>query len=358
MAFPLLLLGACAQASTPTEDLRGAEPGEVRVSANWAYGCDNTLRCHAVSLAGHEEGDWDGSLQLLIELPAPGEKGEAMLQVVPSAGMDDFAEEAEFHPQDVVAFRIHGKRFTLDDIDEDMGSETPLVRFILPDDAARAMAGAREIELLTAKGESAGFVQTRLLGDVLEHFRTIWENARPHPLPVLDHPAPPLFDPQAESFFSAEMAVEWQRKAGCPELEAQLEIRPLAYRIAPLDRTHSLALVSCAGAWGDDQETSWFIPLLLTEGKASPAQFAGLPWQPSIATLPLLPDSWLEDETGILHSFATMRTLGDCGERRDYVWQPETARFELVRIEEMPTCRGAGEWIRTYYRPSSMEIRD
>ncbi|MBD3729875.1 MAG: hypothetical protein IE933_09235 [Sphingomonadales bacterium] len=359
-AFVLVAASACRA----SEALPPTAIGAVEVSGDWAFGCDNIGACEAVSLGGEEEGDAPGGLGIALyfaDTPGPLRATLAVLaRPVDEVDSEEAAQMAR--PADVASFRVGHKLYHLGDIDEDQGTEEPHLRYLAPPAFLDALVQARSLELLDRKGGMLGSISARGLGDALAHVRQVRREmpagARvPAPF-AFDQPPP--FDSLGETGFSPAMAVAWQQTVGCPELDMDLAERPLSYQAYPLEPGVRLVTISCAPAViGSGDDPNFYIPVIYDarHGTSEYARFDMVPGGYSLGGTLLVPDTWLNDEDGQLRTLGLRRTLGDCGTMMSYVWRRDTREFVLVHASAMPSCRGAGEFIRTYFRPAEMRPR-
>jgi hypothetical protein len=213
------------------------------------------------------------------------------------------------------------------------------------------------LEALGADGKSVGTISIAgasaallYMDDRQQRVGTVTALARPGPKPASAVPSPPpapdIAVPPTTAKPPRRMPLATAaalRKKACDGGESDDKQPAETYR---LDATHSIALVPdhCdSGAYnsgiliyvgadtGPWQPAPYDTPQDKTdEGGLNPLEFnAG--WDP---------------KGGTLDMYMKGRGLGDCGNRRTYVW--DGARFRLTFQAQMDECRGSIDWIPTW----------
>lgn len=327
-----------------------ARPSTPQYFKSWAVGCDNVLRCEAVSLLPEEsaQGTEATAEATPVELQFVREGG-------PGGSVEIHARSVESLP-DRMRLVADGREIARLDAGSrpEPGLDGPRAL-----EAARTMASAVTIELLDRKKRRLAVISTDGLADSLRFMDA--RQGRSGSVTALvargDQPAsvvPPVPalprirqvpSPDADSVQAlAPSEVQAARSlAQCDASLAATEVKELY----PLDATTSLVLLPCeAGAYNLS-----VVPLLAKGSAGSrtmsiarfdhPPGFTGEPGKPPLVVNPL----W-DARRGVLSSLAKGRGAGDCGASESYVW--DGVLFRLVESRAMHVCRGASEWIRLW----------
>lgn len=344
VAAVMLLGGAQARAAPPERAVAAPDAGSAQYHGDWAVGCDNVLRCQAMTL---EPKDAIGSGSVMLEIArAGGVAGEVQLRV---RSLDALPSR--------LTLRVNGRKSVIFRSGE--GGDL-LLRGPDALAAVRAMAGAVTVELTARKGEvlavpslaglaeSLSFMDSRQ-GRTGTRSALAGPGALPDsrvppapPLPVILHPPAPDAD-SAPRLTDAELAAA-RKLAQC---DASL-VAASVTELVPLDGNDALLLLPCeAGAYNVSA-----VPLIARgnvagERTVSIARFdfaPGFTGEPG--TPPLVVNALWDARRGVLSSLAKGRGVGDCGASEDYVW--DGAMFRLIERHAMHVCRGAWEWIRLW----------
>lgn len=342
------LSSAYAEAAPAPE--QPARPSTPQYFKSWAVGCDNVLRCEAVSLVTDEAAS-----------SSPAEAGLIAVEIQlvreggPAGPLEIHARSVDALP-DRMRLVADGREIVM--LDARKRSE-PGAAGGQALAAARIMANAITIELLDRKKRRLAVISTEGLADSLRFMDS--RQGRSGNVTALvargDQPAsgvpaiPPVPrirqvpSPDADSVRPL-VASEVQAARSLAQCDAGLAAAEVK-ELYPLDARTSLVLLPCeAGAYNLSA-----VPLL-AEGIAGsrrmtiarfdhPPGFTGEPGKPPLVVNPL----W-DARRGVLSSLAKGRGVGDCGASESYVW--DGAMFRLVESRAMHVCRGASEWIRLW----------
>ncbi len=338
-------MGSAAPAADQT-----ARPSTPQYSKSWAVGCDNVLRCEAVSLHAEEsvEAESEASGMSLVELQLVREGGPAGPFSIHARSVDALPDRMRLVADGREIARLDGR----DRPEPAVDGAQALV-------AVRMMASAVTIELLDRKKRRLAVIPTEGLADSLRFMDARQGRAGTVTALVLRGDQPASIVPQVP-------AVPRIRQVPSPDADSVQALAPSEVQAAraiarcdaslaatavkelyPLDSATSLVLLPCeAGAY------NLSVVPLLAKGKAGvrtmsiagfdhPPGFTGEPGKPPLVVNPL----W-DARRGVLSSLAKGRGVGDCGASEAYVW--DGAMFRLVESRAMHVCRGASEWIRLW----------
>lgn len=352
---PLLVAGLLTGATAPPPSDSGApaqstpagrapQPGTPEYYGDWAVGCDNVLRCEAVSLMpenaarGHalvlqivRAGGPGGELGLRAKAPEPLPArlrllvdGREVARLTARRGEDPLTEGQAA----LAAIRAMGNAVTV----EVAGKRK---KVILATPSTRGLPDA--LRAMDARQGRTGTVSALLAGGSRPDAAV-----PPAPeAPVVPQIAAPAAD-SAAVLSDAELAAALSLAKCDARLMAQA-----VKELVPLDRNTALLLLPCeAGAYNVSA-----VPLI-ARGPAgtrslSIARFdyaPGFTGEPG--TPPLVVNALWDARRGVLSSLAKGRGAGDCGASEDYVW--DGTMFRLIESRAMQLCRGAWDWIRLW----------
>lgn len=343
------LIGARADVKPP-EIL--PQPGTPQYNGDWAVGCDNILRCEAISLQPENASANEGVLLQIVR-----EGGPAGRVTVRARGLDPLPEKLSL----VVDGRYIAELKAENAADAAVEGTAAL-------QAVRALAFASTIELrarkrraLVATPSPAGLQQSLAFMDARQGRNgTVSALASKGAQPDTAVPAVPdapaiaqRLSPDANSapkLNDAELAAAI-KLAVC---DASLMAQGVA-ELFPLDSDAALLLLPCeAGAYNVSA-----VPLIARGAPGARTLsvarfdfapgFTGEPGKP-----PLVVNALWDSPRGILSSLAKGRGAGDCGAAEDYVW--DGAMFRLVESRAMQVCRGAWDWIRLWTAMPRREV--
>lgn len=329
-----------------------ARPATPQYFKNWAVGCDNVLRCEAISLLVEEtptsETGTGASAALAIELQLIREGGPAGSLEIHARSVDTLPDRMRLVADGREIARLDSRN-----------RHEPVIGGAEALAAAQMMATAVTIELLDRKKRRVAVIPTEGLVDSLRFMdsrqgRTgtvaalVARGVQPGSA-VPAAPAVPrirqLPSPDADSV-QALTPSEVQAARSIAQCDASLAATEVK-ELYPLDPVTSLVLLPCeAGAY------NLSVVPLLAQGVAGarrmriaqfdhPPGFTGEPGKPPLVVNPL----W-DSRSGVLSSLAKGRGAGDCGASEAYVW--DGATFRLIESRAMHVCRGASEWIRLW----------
>lgn len=331
--------------------------GDLREFTDWVVGCDNLGACHATSLAEEEyqEGDdepiGDGTLSVSLKAgPAPGDGLVIQLAIM------GWASEPKLGSVQKLA--LDGRS-----IDVRLSSKDGLYsldnrnsqRFIA------ASRSARKIALLDSRGQVVASASLRGWRDALTYIDTQqyrtgttsalastggkpWNYSVIPPMvpqqpvylpPRTDRPASEVDETQLTTLKALDPCIKYSEGATAEPPEY---IR--------LDDRHSLMILptTCGGY------NPYRMLLIVDEnGRSSNAEFWPYPGNAMLED-PELPDVRWDERARRLLSFGRGRSLADCGEASEYVW--DQGKFRLVNFKSMYPCRSGGsyDYITTYRR--------
>jgi len=331
-----------AETAPPAEDV--PHPGSAQYFDNWAVGCDNVLRCQAMTLEPPDASDAETVMLEIVRTGGPA--GEVTLR---ARGLDTLPSR--------LTLVVDGRNNAILTAGE--GGD-PFVRGAEALSAVRAMTGAVTIELVTKKGEVLASPSTAGLSESLKFMDARQGRAGTRsalmeagtqpdssvppapPMPVVRQMPSPDAD-TAPALTALELAAA-RKLAQCDASVAAAAVTELA----PLDSASALLLLPCeAGAYNVSM-----VPLIARnsatgERALSIARFDFAPgFTGDPGTPPLVVNALWDARRGILSSLAKGRGVGDCGASEDYVW--DGAMFRLIESHAMHVCRGAWEWIRLW----------
>lgn len=313
-------------------------------------GCDNILRCEAISLLpedGAQENE-AGSATLPIEL-------QLVREGAPSGRLELHARSIEALP-DRLRLVADGREIAR--LERRPWAE-PGLDGSKASDAVRAMANAITIEILDRKKRRLAVIPTEGLIESLRFMDTqqgragtvtalIMRGDQPASAVPAAPPVPrivqvPSPDADAVEALSPQEVAVARSIAQCDASLAATEVKELY----PLDAETSLVLLPCeAGAYNLS-----VVPLVAKGAAGSrtisiarfdhPPGFTGEPGKPPLVVNPL----W-NAKAGVLSSLAKGRGIGDCGASESYVW--DGTMFRLIESRAMHVCRGASDWIRLW----------
>lgn len=341
---------AAGAVDTAARSDQAARPSTPQYFKSWAVGCDNVLRCEAVSLLAEDSGQGESgsSGTISVELQIVREGGPAGPLEIHARSVDPLPDRMRLVADGREIARLDSRNRPEPGTD---GAQALA--------AARTMANAVTIELLDRKKRRLAVISTEGLADSLRFMDArqgragsvtalVARGNQPAsavtPVPAVPRirqvPSPDADSVQALALSEVQAA---RAIARCDASLAATEVKELY----PLDAATSLVLLPCeAGAY------NLSVVPLLAKGVAGartmsiarfdhPPGFTGEPGKPPLVVNPL----W-DARRGVLSSLAKGRGVGDCGASEAYVW--DGAMFRLVESRAMHVCRGASEWIRLW----------
>lgn len=314
------------------------KPGELRSFEDWAVGCDNVLRCTAVSLMEMESGE-----------------NQLTVSITRSGGRNDVAQLSIANIED----RKSGDLSLVADGTVVIGTsvlkgeEAPFELELTAELVAKLKA-ARMVELRDAAGVSLGGASMRGVVAALLYMDDRQGRAKSETALIATGPrlATSLPTPPAVPVISSKARPKGTAFTLSPKDVASLQARTTcdaepgaangreAYR---LDGRTWLALVPC----GSGAYNFMSVPVLINRNNISRrmkvAEFDLAPGFTEEGGPPILVNADWDAGTGQLSSYAKGRGLGDCGSAESYVWDGK--RFRLITKMVMEECRGVIDWI-------------
>lgn len=331
--FTLLLIAA--QATAP-------QPGELKTHGDWVTGCDNGLRCKAVSLHvsdNFEEGpDTAAMLEVTRE---PGLRAPARLAVEPrdvrAGTYQVFVDGISFGP-----LRISG------------GAETVALPPAMATPAIAAMIKGSRFELRTSRGDTVARVSLKGIAAALRYLDDRQRraggasaivargNLATNP-PVPRLPVIAASASRAVATFTPNRAeiARLRRESGC----SAVDNGPVSQESHPLDASNTLILLSC-GAGAYNLSTVAYVANAAARRSIRLATFDADVGFSDGSGPKLLVNADYDPVRRSLVTYNKGRGLGDCGSSETLVW--DGARFRLTEASAMGECRGSINWITTF----------
>ena len=318
------------------------KPGELKSFDDWTVGCDNGLRCTAVSLMEMESGENQLTVQIRRD---PQAMAPTRLEIanVEDRGKAGSARLVRDGGQLVANVSLPANGDPI---------ELSLDPFMIA-----ALGNGKKLELRDTKGQSLGTASLRGIRAALSYADaqqgrtdTITAMITKGPKPASAVPAPPALpnimaprlSKSANEILSREDVVRLQGRTGCDASGDP----PLPQEAVRIDRRHWLAMIPC----GSGAYNLMGAPVLVSGSgksrKMKMADFDYLPRTTSENGLPVIANASWDDVRGELMSYAKGRGLGDCGSAETWVW--DGRRFRLQAQMVMEDCRGVVDWIPTW----------
>lgn len=350
LATLLAATGVSAMASDPVEGRLSPVIGTAMVSGDWAYGCDNYVNCRATSLGGEEEGDLTAGLRLTVEF-SPFASFVVVKFVIRSSPAQDCDLDPTACPfAEVVGIRLDDREIDLFPIGLTLQAARSSRQFHAGQDILEELGRHASLQLVDADGKVVETISLRGFDAAVQLF-----TSTPAPPPSLLPPVISALPPPmsvALSDYPTSGALGLQRQVGCPSPMKgyERELRPASgLQVFALDDDADLMLVPCGHSEIDGR---LYLPLIQSwsDGETVLARSDGWETGRVLPGTPLLASPWVNDADGTLHTLTLLRSFGDCGSSRSYVWDSEAFEFVLVEATSMPSCRAAADWIVTYRR--------
>lgn len=325
-------------AAVPVQGAEAPQPGRLETYKDWITGCDNGLRCEAVSLVPGGDADIDGQIGLHVVR----EGGPAAAPVVSMRLPESVRGRLDLLIDGAVALSLTTK----DDAPEIAGTQAAeLLAAIARGNrlearadgktlGAASLAGsAAALRLMDARQGRAGTV-TALVAKGKLGQRAV--KAAP-PLPLVYRVAAPQVD-NGPRLWRDELD-RAATLAGCTDEQTTMS----EASVHPLGADRALVLLPCgAGAY------NYLSVPLIAQGPVGRRQFALAmfdlkPGWSEDMSQPMLVNAGWDTRTGTLSSYAKGRGLGDCGNAETYVWDGH--RFRATEVRMMGECRGGWDWI-------------
>lgn len=350
LALPLGI--ASAHAAPPPATPADLTPrlGQVRLFSDWAVGCDNQLRCAAISLAPQDKTPPSYAILIAITRTA-GPDGAVQVRF-------DSAK-AQRGKLDIVAGDARVVRFKLRDklAELDGAKGLALIRALTSSYAVRIEHKHKLIEAPSLDGLPAALqYMDAQQGRVGTLTALAAPGTRPDALATprpgtVTFPAPPAVPRSASKVTLTASQLENARHlAVCDGLTHQ-HAAPTIERLG-LDKL--LVLLPCdAGAEnvsnapviGTRESSGWIF---------TAARFDYMPGASGAANAPsLIVNPRWDAARGELSSRAHGGPLGDCGMSETYRWDGRL--FRLVEARTMPVCRGAWVWPVIWHAEAAVE---
>jgi hypothetical protein len=329
---PLLLPLALVLMSNPV-------PGEVRVFADWAVGCDNTSRCTAGSLAPVGQ---DASPLWTVEITRDAGLGNDR-PVIAAARLPIPAER--YGSIELLRFfDVDGRRVVdLDDQRDDAGRPMRDLNEI------RAMAQGHDLALIDLHGKTILHVSLAGLAAALRYIDD--RQGRANTVTAFVALGPRVPDTVSVAIKRPTVAQQWptgkpvrptaravadmRRQAGCkaPDRNSKVDAHALG-------RRQTLVLIPCAG----DPHGASSAAFILARGQASAAGFDSPPVLGRVKGVYRIGTPRFSG--GDLWDRRSLRPAGDCGTFQSYRW--DGRRFRLRFRSDMPVCRGNTNFLPTW----------
>ncbi len=341
VAAIITVIMAAGSAATP-------HPGKVMLFKDWSVGCDNMLRCEAVSLP--KDVQEPGQLQMTI-LRDGGRSGELKLlltgfgtgpdryrlvvdrKLVDTGAIIAGADKVEIAGPDAVKVAkalAAGNMLTMQD-----GAGIPMGKISLSGssaalryiDTAQGRAGSKGA--LAAVGRKAATARTPSTATL-----------------TVERIGANVDVPDAKSLVELSETSPCSAERFGPTADA-------AYSLgAKGGSARALILLNC-GAGAYNFSSGAYVATRDGKGKwtYAPAAFDLVSLFTETGKVPVLVNAEWSPATQTLSAFSKGRGLGDCGTSEQYVWDGE--RFRLINATSMPECRGSTEWIQIWNIPVS-----
>lgn len=323
-------------------------PGKVMLFKDWSVGCDNMLRCEAVSLPTDAPGP--GQLQLAVSREG-GRTGALTLSLAGFAGGSD-------------RYRLIIDRKLIDTGAIAVGADKVEIVGADAVKVAKALAAGNRLAMLDGAGNTLGQMSLAGSSAALRYIDTVQGRAGSKGALVAGgRKAATARTPGTATLTVARIGAN----VDVPDAKSLVELSESSpcstERFGPTaDAAYSLGtsggsakaliLLNC-GAGAYNFSSGAYVATRDSKGKWSyaAAAFDYIDLFTETGKIPVLVNAEWSPDTQILSGFSKGRGLADCGSSEQYVWDGD--RFRLIHATSMPECRGSADWIQVWNIPVS-----
>lgn len=331
IAAPLMILAAAA-----------SQPGELKTYGDWIVGCDNGLRCKAVSLFAEDNYE-------------EGPETAAMLEVTREPGARA-APRLAIEPRNVRAasYQLFVDGISLGPLRVPPSAQTVALPPAMATSALAAMVKGSRFELRTAQGDTIARISLKGTAAALRYLDDRQGRAggasaivargnlaTNPPVPRLPVIAVPMSRATAAYTPNRAEIARLRRESGCSDVDNG----PVSQDFFPLDATHTLILLSC-GAGAYNLSTIAYVANAAARRSIRRAAFDAEVGYSDGGVPQLLVNADYDPARRALVTYSKGRGLGDCGTSETLVW--DDTRFRLTELSVMGECRGSINWITTF----------